>query len=141
MIPSGVILDGEGARMNDAATAWVAPVFLSLSNPDTETVRGAQVWVLNPGATDAKVTVRFLRAVNGSLVSESAETVKAKTSEIFVVGTDFTDEWGWCHITSDQPVAPWGLTCFETGGETGYLNMNWYRYEVPQRQAQVKRPT
>lgn len=117
--------------MNDAATVWVAAFWLNLGHPGTTSVPGALVWVLNPGALKAQVTVRFFKATNGDLINQATETVDPKTTSIFGAG-DNPETPGWCRINSDQPVVPWGLTQFRSGDDSGYLNMTFYRFEGPQ---------
>jgi hypothetical protein len=38
---------------------------------------------------------------------------------------------GWCHITSEHPVVPWGLTGWTAaeGGDMGFATMNSFRAE------------
>jgi hypothetical protein len=114
--------------MSDAATDWIGPYWKNLPHPGTTNVRAARVWVLNPGPVPTKVSVRFFDANGGALIKTDSATVDPRLCRDFGAGAESGE--GWCHITSDHPVMPWGFTAFETGVDIGYVNMSFYRADV-----------
>jgi len=110
--------------MADAATRWICPYFESLQPPNF-----TRVWVLNPGAADAKVETHWYDAVTGQQVGLDEQTVVHGTTYIFVAGT--MEDAGWLRIASDQPVVPWGTTPIDTFNLPGlFAPMSFYREDA-----------
>ena len=113
--------------MDDAAKTWVSPFCSVYEGPPPQSP-GIQVWVLNPGgpgAGSAQVTVRIYE-IAGALFGTDTKTVEPMNTVIFNTPQVLN---GWCHIQSDKPVFPWGLTAWLNGDEQGVIDMSFYRHE------------
>jgi hypothetical protein len=114
--------------MSDATTDWISPFWLSLPQGGSPVPQNAQVWLLNPGGSETQVRVSFLDMA-GVSVNSYIETLAPRHCMQFLA--EAGEIMGWCHITSQHPVMPWGLTGWTAaeGGDMGFATMNFYRAE------------
>ncbi len=116
--------------MSDFAKRWVSPLWRTLPIEPGHRY-GPEIWVTNPGATKANVTVTWFR-YDGSTVSSSQLTIQPKHTSVpnfLPEGGD--DNVGWAHVVSDEPVAPWGSTPTQVGDpEARRVNMTFFRDDV-----------
>jgi hypothetical protein len=117
--------------MSDAATDWIAPYWEIVRNSSND-FRTARVWVVNPASTPSEVTVRFLN-VEGGL--NSTYSLALQPQQIMVWEPTPIEGWlfpiGWCAVTSQYPVMPWGVTPYREDDNVGYVNMSFYRADAP----------
>ena len=120
--------------MSDAATNWIAPYVQNLPHNDWI----GQLWVMNPGPNPTLATVRYYNVDGTDVTGEAEQIIPPFSCRLFEgAGREAPPENGWCHITSEHPVLPWGITAFRTnppdGGEQeGFADMSFYRAgEIP----------
>jgi hypothetical protein len=110
--------------MSDAATDWIAPYLRNVSlGGNGPGDLSAHVWVLNPGPSPSLVVARFFD-VDGAVVADDEQTLSPFSCRSFEAPPT---EQGWCHITSQHPVLPWGFTAFESTRHRGVANMSFHR--------------
>src|SRR5262245_15616843 len=129
--------------MNEPGTDWVSPHWENLPYPDPLAKPShwaiAYLWILNPGAVSSRLRIRFFDFFGG-LVWEDAPTVGPR--ELLTMGApDHGAHAGWCHISSEQPVVPSGLTAFMTSKDTGYVNMTFFTADPALRDFAPKQST
>ena len=112
--------------MMDAAPEWVAPWWFVWPS-DTQV--WPTVFVLNPGPTQASVTVRFNYAT-GTLFQKYVLTIGPRHVEWALPDNNQKASFGgWVHIKSDQPILPWGITP-RNAWVSDPVSMTFYRQEV-----------
>ena len=114
--------------MSHAGNDWVSPYWQNVPHPDPFGKPSrwsiAQLHILNPGPTESQVRIRFFDMF-GHLIFEDAPT--AWPRNVLVMGAPAAGgNLGWCHISSEQPVVPSGLTGFLTNKDTGFVSMTFY---------------
>src|SRR5262245_11253052 len=114
--------------MNDAGTDWVSAHWANVPHPDPLGKPSrwsiAQIWILNPGPTQSRVRVRFFDIFGGLIFEDTPTAWRGHT--LGVGAPDSGGNPGWCHISSEQPVVPWGLTGFLTNKDTGFVSMTFH---------------
>jgi hypothetical protein len=113
--------------MSDAHTHWIAPFWEEFATPQTLAVEGPRIYVMNPSLKAAEV-LSTLFDTNGSVLHASTDTVQPRETALVNGGID-SETWGWCGITSDVAVLPWGVTQFASGDTRGWANMTFFRVD------------
>jgi hypothetical protein len=114
--------------MSDAYTHWIAPFWMDVESPQTSAVEGARVYVMNPGIKPAKVTTS-LRDLSGSDIWTGTATIAPQESQFVNVTGELGTQNGWCGISSDVPILPWGITQYDFGDAVGYANMVFFKVD------------
>lgn len=122
--------------MDEAATTWIAPYCAAYQGPDS--APGVWVQVLNPAdpfTEAAQVTVRFYQNFSTEPLGKETKTIEPMASAVFV--PDVPPSNAWCHVQSDKPVFPFGITAWQDGHQQGVVHMTFYRHEPPQIQIPI----
>ena len=117
--------------MVDAAKDWIAPYWMSAQSVNGIGYQPAQVWIWNPGLIPTAVTVRFCNS-DGGIVTGNERDVPSFARRLFEASQPhrFLDWSGWCHITSEHPVVPWGFTGYDANARRWFANMTFYRSDA-----------
>lgn len=114
--------------MSDFAKRWVSPYWQAYPVAPAHSISPG-IWVLNPGTTQAKVTVTWF-GPDASIVSKSEQTIPPKHQSV-PFGPATAEALGWTEVVSDQPVAPWGSTPDQEGDpDPVRVNMTFFREDI-----------
>ena len=115
-------------EMSDFANRWVSPHWGRFPVEPNHAI-GPAIWVLNPGTTQAKVTVTWFN-LDGSIVSQEEQPIPPKQSHAHAF-MPTAGVYGWARVVSDQPVAPWGATPDQEGdADPDRVNMTFFREDL-----------
>ena len=110
--------------MSDLGTSWISPFWQTWTFEGSDSWDQSTVYVVNPGANPATLTIRWMKGTGG-LISKADGTPPAGTH--WGWSSPLVKDRGWLLVTSDQPVAPWGITPGLLTPEP--VNMDFYRVD------------
>ena len=110
--------------MSDLGTSWISPFWQTWTFGADDDWQQSTVYVANPGPKPASLTIRWIEG-SGGRVDESPGTPPA--GSFWGWSSPLGAHRGWLLVTSDQPVAPWGITPGLLTPEP--VNMSFYRVD------------